>query len=128
MVASASPVTPVARPALRAPAPVEKEEAADEVAALLSGKPMPGTPVPPDRPFTVGAYSPVTPRSAFVPTGPANAPVPAAAAQASAPSPALVPLPPVRPSADGFRAASLSSGGSQPVAAVFAPPPRVRGL
>ncbi len=144
MIASTSPVAPLPTVPGR-PAQSEREDASAEAASLLSGTPMPGMPMPPDRPFSVGSYAPLSARPvaaspvapvAFMSPAPAVAPaasVPAAAAVVAPSAPAAVfvqgaagvPLPPLRPN-DGFRAASLSPNAAHPPATGFLAPPRGR--
>ena len=118
MVASANATAPVpaARPAAVAQASSEnaKDEGVEDVLSILSGRPAPGMPVPPDRPYAVGATLPLSARftapQAAAPSAAVSAPV--AAPSIVVPS-ADVPLPPVRPTAIAAEPVKLSFNGGQ---------------
>ncbi len=132
MVASAAPVSPV----VRSVQPTRNEDAgeADYLRALLSGRPMPGMPVPPDRPYAIGAVglSPISSR--VVPTASSFAPpvqpapaVSAAPVMRSGVPDAAVPLPPVRPTeAASARPITMTMNAVGPASGAFTPPLRGR--
>lgn len=125
MVASANATAPVpaARPAaVAAAAPAQasaenaKDEGVEDVLSILSGRPAPGMPVPPDRPYAVGATLPLSARftapQAAPPSAAVSVPAPVAAPSTVVPS-SNVPLPPVRPTAIAAEPVKLSFNGGQ---------------
>ncbi len=126
---NASVPVPVARPTESA-APVQaassagQDEGVEEVLSILSGRPAPGTPVPPDRPYAVGATLPLAAR--FLTPQSAIAILPSLASGMQEPgtpvssSPAGIPLPPVRPSFSSTDSMKLSFNGGAPSAPLAA--------